>query len=182
MPLTEKAKQLLGGDVDAFEKALEGLKSAKSLDDIKQLLKESGRRLDSLQDRVRREEERLGQLVKEAELQSRQILQDARNEASKMVKEAEKLRDGYLRNLQEVEAREKAVEWVKEEEAKLTARQKALEEREKSAQKLVSEATAKQDLYVSHLKALKVQEDALAKREREGTGKAPEPEAKKKVK
>ena len=161
--VVSKAKELLGGDIDALEKALESLKGAKSLEDIKRLIKESSRHLDALQERSRREEERLGQLVRESELQAREITRQANEESRKLVKESEKLRDATLSKLAEVEAREKAVEWVKEEDAKLKDRVQKLSQAEKECEKAKSDASAKQAFYASKLDELTEWEKALAK-------------------
>jgi len=55
---------------------------------------------------------------------------------------------------------------VKEEQRKLTNRTQAVKGREQLAEQAISDATAEKELYVSHLRAIKVTEDALADRER----------------
>src|SRR3990167_655694 len=161
--VVSKAEELFRGDIDALEKALESLKGAKSLEDIKRLIKESSRHLDALQERSRREEERLGKLVQESELQAREITRQANEESRKLVKESEKLRDATLSKLAEVEAREKAVEWVKESEATLKKREQELTKSESEVEKAKSEASAKQAFYTSKLDELTEWEKALTK-------------------
>ena len=102
----------------------------------------------------------------ETNRKAKEIVQTARNEAAVVRKDAEKQLKDVTTLVAEVEAREKAVKWVKEEDARLKVKVREVAEREKAAQKLMSEASSQKDHYFEMVKSAKVHEDALADRER----------------
>ena len=107
-------------------------------------------------------------LTTESEQASRVILQQARDDAKLILKQAEDQNVTATQKLQEVLGREQAVEYVKEKAAALEARADQLAAFQAEAQKVLSDATAQQELYVNKVKELKSYEDALVKREQEG--------------
>src|SRR3990167_313847 len=85
-------------------------------------LEGAGKQLETIEAQIESAQHRLKDALAEAESQSRTIVQSAKDEAALLVKSAEQTQKQALQKLQEVEAREKAVEWVKEEDAKLKKR------------------------------------------------------------
>lgn len=126
-------------------------------------LEGAGKQLETIEAQIESAQHRLKDALAEAESQSRTIVQSAKDEAALLVKSAEQTQKQALQKLQEVEAREKAVEWVKEEDAKLKKRTQDVSQAEKECEKSKSEASAKQAFYASKLDELTEWEKALAK-------------------
>ena len=153
---------------------------------VGQELESSEARKRSLQSQIDQKEKELKARTQEAEQQGRAILQFAKDEAAKFLQEAERLRNTSLQKLTDVEKREAAVEWVKEEDARLKKAWLDLKREQQATTKAVSEGTATQELYTSKLQELKSWEDALvaleAKVKESGTPDGTEEKPKKKGK
>ena len=162
--IVEKVKTL-GEDLASIEQDLALGKGVRSLEQAKQKVKEHERLLSSMQDRIQQAEERLKTVEHEAVVNARKILQDARDEAAKLVKASEAVVKTTQQKLTEVEGREQAVAWVASEDLRLKAEVQRVAQLEAQANALLSSANATQELCAMKLEEVRLREEAVAKRE-----------------
>ena len=134
------------------------VKGQQELESLKQQKESLTQQLTALQAQVK-------ETSSQAERQSRAILQQAKDDAKLILKQAEDQAVEAAHRLKEATAREHAVAYVKEEEAKLNVKAEQVATAQADAQRVLSDATAQKSLYENKLKELKSWEDALVKRE-----------------
>jgi len=164
MVFSEQAKKVSEG-LKALQEELANDPKLATLDKVRKLLKESQSQFDSIQGQIERANRELADRLSESERRSRDIIQDARNEATQLVREAEKVRDDAVKLAREVEASEKAVAYVKTEAQKLDDAKKALTILQREAQAKLVEANVQKDLYVEKVKAMREDELAFVRRD-----------------
>ena len=133
--------------------------------DLKVQVQEAEQRLERLDGQITEKQSELKAISVATEHERRDVLHQAQQEAKGIMAEAERVRQQAQTTLAEVEAREQAVAWVKEEDQRLKAVERSLKQREEASAMAASNASAKLDLAQQKLQQVEARENTVAQHE-----------------